>query len=176
MPGPGSGRYTNYTPLDTASAERYARRQSLFNAKADGGRGDVAFQNELVDNAKSVLEAGEGDAQMFPAGVNMAYGNAPVLADTQLNRAGDPANQYMPDISSPGAIDGRVNVNPTTKLGQGSISVQDANPAYVVSNSVVDQSSDSLGGMSPHVTSAAIGATPLSQTLVMGKSRGTLGG
>lgn len=179
MPGPGSGRYTNYTPLDTASAERYARRQSLFNAKADGGRGDVAVQNELVANAKSVLEAGEGDKQMFPEGVDMAYGNAPVLADTQLNRAGDPANPYVPDLSSPGAVDGKINVSPLEKDGQGSIKATGdggVKPNYVLPTSVVDQSSDSLGAQSPHLTSPAIGGSPILEELVKGKSKGTQGG
>lgn len=183
MPGPGSGRYTNYTPantgIDSNSVDKYLKRQSLFNAKAAGGRGDIAIQAEVVANAKAVLEAGAGDLQMFPEGVDMAYGNAPVLADAQVNRAGDPANPYVPDLSSPGAVDGKINVSPLEKDGQGSIKATGdggIKPNYVLPTSAVDQSSDSLGTQSPHLTSTTIGGSPILQDLVKGKSKGTQGG
>lgn len=183
MPGPGSGRYTNYTPantgIDSNSVDKYLKRQSLFNAKAANKRGEVAIQAKIVADAASAFEAGKGDLQMFPLGVNMSYGDAPLLGDAQVNRPGDPANPYVPDLSSPGALDGKINVSPLEKDGQGSISAtgeDGVKPNYILPTTAVDQSSDSLGTQSPSLTSPLIGTSPLLKPLVMGKSRGTQGG
>jgi len=180
MPGPGSGRYTSYTPVDSTlapSKTRYDSRLALFNNKSAAGKGDI--QTDLVTKAKSALEEGKGDLQMFPEGVDMAYGAAPTLADAQQNRVGDPANPYVPDLSSPGAEEGKINVNPLSKSGAGSIDAVGADgikPNYVLPTSVVDQASDSLGAQSPHLTSRVIGGSPIGQELVMGKSKGSQGG
>jgi len=174
MPGPGSGRYTNYTPLSVNSATAYSRRLGLFNGKAASGKGN--FQTDLVANAVAILEGGVGDSQMFPTGVSMAYSGAPTLADAQVNRPGDPGNPYIPDLSSPGAVDGKVNVNPLEKDGQGTIAVTDLKSTYVLPTSPVDQSSDSLGTQSPSLTSPLIGASPINVNLVLGKSKGSQGG
>lgn len=193
MPGPGSGRYTNYTaPADIplpgrpgkSSADAYKDRYKLFNAKADAEKG--AFFGEGGENVKdyvataaAILEAGVGDKQMFPTAVNMAYGpsaygsGAPNLADTQLNRAGDPANPYVPDISSPGAVEGSTNVDPQTKTGNGALAPDVIKPTYVLPNSKVGQNANNLGTQSPHLTAPSVGASPIGSELVKGKSKGT---
>ena len=170
----GSGRYTNYTPLNTISAAAYNKRLALFNLKATADIGD--FQADLVAKAKIALEAGNGDLQMFPSGVSMSYSTAPSLLEARVDRVGDPANPYVPDLSSPGAVDGHININPLEKTGNGSLAPNVIRPNYVGPTSPVSQESDSLGTQSPHLTSAAIGASPILKTLVKGKSPGSQGG
>jgi len=170
MPGPGSGRYTNYTPLDAASAAAYQKRLALFNNKAAAEKGD--FQKDLVANAVKALEAGAGDKQMFPAGVDMAYGSSPNFGDVNAKVPGGPGNAFVPDVSSPGAVEGSINVDPKTKTG-GNISVTDVKPNYVVSNGVGSQDSQNLGSQSPHLTAPGIGVSPIGADLVMGVSKGS---
>jgi len=174
MPGPGSGRYTNYTPLSVNSATAYSRRLGLFNGKAASGKGN--FQTDLVANAVAILEGGVGDSQMFPTGVSMAYADSPKLSETSLSRAGDPGNPYVPDISSPGAIDGSINVNASAKTGNGKLDTTALKPAFSEPSSTLSQDSDSLGVQSPHLTAPDLGSSPILKDLVMGKSKGTLGG
>lgn len=169
MPGPGSGRYTNYIPLDVASAARHASRASLFNEKAAGGKGN--FQADLVANAKAILEAGVGDSQMFPSGVDMSFGNAPKLEDTAAGTAGGPSSPYVPALSSPGAIDGAINLDPRALEGQ--IAPSSIKPNYSAPSSTLAADSDNLGTQSPHITSPTLGGVPINQELVMGKSRGS---
>lgn len=170
----GSGRYTNYTPLNTISAAAYNKRLALFNSKATAGIGD--FQTELVKKAIIALEAGKGDTQMFPTGVTMSYSAAPNLLEARVDRVGDPTNPYVPDLSSPGAVDGHININPLEMKGNGSLAPNVIRPSYVGPTSTVSQESDGLATQSPHLTSAAIGASPILKTLVMGKSPGSQGG
>jgi len=173
MGTPGSGRYTNYTPLNTESAARYLRRKGIFNDKADGDKGNFGTQAELVAKAASLLEAGAGDIQMFPSNVDLAYGKAPKLEEAQVDRAGDPANPYVPDLSSPGARDNAINVDPLSKTGNGSIAAEDIKPNYVLPTSKVGAGSNSLGTQSPHLTAGGIGSNPLLKNLTLGKSKGT---
>lgn len=180
MSGPGKGRYTNYVPVGGDSASAYARRYSLFNAKSSGDKG--AFfgisdgWKKYVQDAAKYLEAGEGDTQLFPVPVKMDFGDAPNLADVSLSRSGDPGNQYVPDISSPGASDSGVNVDPRSKTGNGGISIETVKPDYVVPTGIVSQDAATLGGQSPSNTSVSIGASPVGADFVKGKSKGTDGG
>lgn len=179
MPTLGSGRYTNYTPLNVESAARYNKRLAIFNNKTDAERGLMGNQDTLVKNAKAALSAGTGDIQMFPTGVNMSFSAAPSLSETRLDRVGDPTNPYVPDLSSPGAIDGKINISPLEMDGNGSINATGdggVKPHYVIPTTLVGQSSDSLGTQSPHLTSAGIGVSPILTDLIMGKSKGTQGG
>lgn len=169
MAGPGSGRYTNYIPLDTKSAAAYQNRLALFNNKAPT-LGD--FQTDLVKNAAKILEAGKGDAQMFPAGVDMAYGTSPDLGDVKAGVPGGPGNAFVPDISSPGAVEGSVNVDPKTKTG-GNINIADIKPNYTVSSGLGSQDSQNLGSQSPHTTASGIGGSPIGADLIMGVSKGS---
>lgn len=169
MSGPGSGRYTNYKPLDTASKARYDARYALFNAKSANDRGKFPVDT-LVADAKNLLSAGKGDAQMFPQGVQMNYSGAQAF-DTTKNRAGDPANAYVPDISSPGATGtDAVNVAPH---GPTKIAASDMKPNHSAPTTVVGQNANNLGTQSPAVTSNSIGSIPIGTDLTMGKSQGS---
>jgi len=44
----------------------------------------------------------QGDLGMFPTGVKLGFGDSPDVPTVKWSRAGDPANPYMPDITSPG--------------------------------------------------------------------------
>lgn len=177
----GRGRYSNYTPLNVQSAAAYARRYALFNAKAADDKGaffgsDGGNVANYIEMSGKLFETGVGDLQMFPQGVDFKFGQAPNLQDTSLSKAGDPANPFMPDVSSPGAVDGSVNVDPKAKTGNGSIEVADVKPNYVVANGIVGQDAQNLGTQSPSTTSTLVGQSTLLKTLVPGKSNGTLGG
>jgi len=177
----GRGRYSNYTPLNVQSAAAYARRYALFNAKAADDKGaffgsDGGNVSKYIETSGKLFEAGVGDLQMFPKGVDFKFGEAPNLQDTSLGRSGDPANPFMPDVSSPGAVDGAVNIDPKAKTGNGSIDVADVKPNYIVANGVVGEDAQNLGTQSPSTTSTLVGQSTLLKNLVPGKSNGTLGG
>ena len=181
MASPGSGRYTNYTPLDVASAAAYAKRYERFNAKAAADKGAFYGLTEssaltYVQKAAEILAAGVGDKQMFPSGVDLKFKNAPDLADTSLKNAGDPANPFMPDVSSPGAVEGAINVDAKSKTGNGKIDVADVKPNYVVAEGVLSQDAQNLGTQSPSNTASKLGESLLPSNLVMGKSKGSDGG
>jgi len=173
MGTPGTGRYTNYVPLDPASAERYNKRLSLFNNKASADKGD--FQKDLVDNAVKRLESGAGDLQMFPTPVNMAYGESklsdgsPDFATVEAKKQGGPANAYVPDLSSPGAVEGSINVDPKTRTG-GALGTADIKPNYVVPTEFGSQDSN-LGTLSPSKSAVFIGASPIKRNLTPGSSK-----
>jgi len=177
MSSPGSGRYTNFTPvatgIDPNSVNNYINRKSLFvDAAAEKFRG-FTVQSEVVDIAKSKLEEGAGDLKMFPLGVKLDFSTAPNLTEAQVSRIGDPASIYGPDLRSPGASeDGTVNLTPDSKenLPEAAKGKSLATPT-----STVAQSASDLGRQSPHITSGILGASPIT-SLVMGKSKATLGG
>lgn len=176
----GRGKYSNYTPLNVQSAAAYARRYALFNAKAADDKGaffgpDGGNISKYVKMSGMLFEAGIGDVQMFPTGIDFKFGNAPNLEDTSLKRAGDPGNPYMPDVSSPGAIDGAINVDPKAKTGNGKIHIEDVKPNYVPASGIVGQDAQNMGTQSPSTTSTMLGHSTLLRDMVLGKSNGTLG-
>jgi len=171
MSGPGKGRYTNYTPLDVKSKARYDARYSLFNAKSSNDSGKFPVNADtLAANAKALLSAGTGDAQMFPQGVQMNYSGAQAF-NTENKRAGDPSNAYVPDISSPGATGtDAVNVAPH---GPEKIDATIMKPNHSAPTAKVGQNANNLGTQSPVVTSTAIGSIPIGTDLTIGKSQGS---
>ena len=61
-----------------------------------------------------------GDLGMFPTGVPLGYGASPDVSKVAWANAGDPANPYMPDVTSPpnGGTDGKdKNADPKIKVG-----------------------------------------------------------
>lgn len=44
-----------------------------------------------------------GDLGMFPSGVDLSFGGAPDVSTVKWSRPGDPANGYIPDVTSPTA-------------------------------------------------------------------------
>lgn len=60
-----------------------------------------------------------GDLGMFPTGVDLSFGAAPDVSTVKWTQAGDPANPYIPDITSPpnGGTDGSdKNVDPAISV------------------------------------------------------------
>lgn len=182
MSGPGSGRYTKYVPVASPRNELLAR---LFNARADARKGEIygaAYQTDLDAAAKAAVATAtakvdgngvgglipsdgnqSGDIDMFPTGISFNYGDAPDLNDVKWNVAGDPANPYAPDLSSPGPgkTDGvQKDIDPK-------ISVEDIKGAKYVPGA------PGTGTTSPSVTSPKLGdpkSVGLGGSLVKGKS------
>jgi hypothetical protein len=116
---PGKGKYTTYV---TPKSPRRTFFETMFKGNATiqpqfyGLDQDAAVVAATVEG-NGILRAGDtkgiqaGDPGHFPAGVDMTYNgkksaiSAPdTLAgkDGAWKKAGDPANSYVPDISSPG--------------------------------------------------------------------------
>lgn len=179
MAGPGTGRYTTYVPV---ASDRNTLLRELFNAKADNNAGvfyGKVDQTDNIDAAKAaVLRATEkvnaagvggllpsdglqaGDSSMFPTGVKLGYGDAPTLADVKWANAGDPANPYVPDLSSPGPG----KTSPKDKSADPGISIQDIKGATYIPGA------PDTGTVSPSATSGLISAPPIGRELTKGKS------
>jgi len=177
MSGPGKGRYTTFV---AKASPRNSLLWRLFNKKAPNDAGvfyggqepssnDTAAAAAVATATSNVVNGvgglipkngvQAGDAGMFPSGVNLRFGDAPDLTDVKWNQAGDPANSYVPDTSSPGP--GRTqgivkDVNP-------GISTADLKPNYV-------EASPGTGTVSPSSTSESIGGGSLTKDLEKGKS------
>ena len=116
---PGKGKYTTYVP------PKSPRREFLESLYKGSSKISPPFNG--VDQDKAVVLAAEmgnkflrasdkkgiqqGDPKVFPEGVDMTYAGskssiqAPDKVadkDDAWKKAGDPANAYVPDISSPG--------------------------------------------------------------------------
>jgi hypothetical protein len=187
MTAPGRGRYTTY--VQPGPNPRNTLLWKLFNKKAPNDAGvfyggqeptdNVAAANAVVARATANVVNGvgglfpangiqSGDHDMFPNGVKLTFADAPDLDDPQTgvkwSRAGDPANPYVPDLSSPGP--GRTNgidkdVNPE-------ISEANIKPNYT-------SGAPGTGTVSPSETSDDLGKAPIftssdPKTLVKGKS------
>lgn len=178
MSGPGSGRYTNYVP---PASSRNKLLSDLFNAKA-GEAGKIygaAYQTDPAAAASAAVASATanvdssgkgglfpedgrqaGDAQMFPQGTNLNFSDAPNTADVKWKASGDPANAFVPDISSPGPG----KTSPLDKNADPKIGVSDVKgDAYVVG-------APDTGTASPSATSPSLGLSPITKSLVMGKS------
>lgn len=106
---PGKGKYTQYA---APMSDKNTLLNKLF--KSDDavqkpllqdlvGKEEEALK-VIVDMGKAKLQPAhqDGDKGHFPSGVNLNFSDAPKLDDVKWTNAGDPANPYMPDISSPG--------------------------------------------------------------------------
>jgi hypothetical protein len=62
-----------------------------------------------------------GDLGMFPTGVNLAYARSPDVSKVKWTNPGDPANGYIPDISSPSAGPGHTEGTDKTSDPTGTI-------------------------------------------------------
>lgn len=177
MSGPGKGRYTSYV---SKASIRNSFLWKLFNKKAPNDSGVFYGGQEPSDNsaaAAAVVSRATsnvvngvgglipsdgiqaGDPGMFPTGVNLKYGNSPNLAEVEWKKPGDPANAYIPDVSSPGP--GRTLG--TEKDENPEIEISDVKPNYV-------PASPDTGTVSPSSTSSNIGAGSIGKDLEKGKS------
>lgn len=177
MSSPGSGRYTTYVPV---ASPRNTLLSKLFNgrAAADQAAGVIYGKADQTNNkdaaaaavatatgAKGIAPPGKqtGDLDMFPEGVDLSFGKTHKddldVSKVAWQKAGDPANAYVPDITSPGPG----KTSPMDKNADPKISVADLKPNY-------QPGAPGTGTASPSTTSPALGDTPIGKPLTMGKS------
>ncbi len=107
----GKGKYTTYAP---EASEKNTLLKKLFGKNAppaalppqmkeDPGK-ETDVRAALVTIAKDKLLPTKqaGDLGHFPDGVKLNFSDAPKTEDVKWAKAGDPANAYAPDITSPG--------------------------------------------------------------------------
>ncbi len=117
------GRYTTYVGGVATDAHKllaklfpadasYPTMQAMQGALPAGN--EAAAQAIVQKNATANVDASgvgglrpangvqQGDLGMFPTGVLSGYGGSPDVSAVKWQNAGDPANPYAPDITSPG--------------------------------------------------------------------------
>lgn len=110
------GRYTTY--VGGAATEAHKLLSKLFPAGPFATavtQGDELAAQAIVKAAATAkvdsqgvsgLQPSDGiqagDKGMFPTGVDLTFGTAPDVSAVKWTKAGDPANPYAPDITSPG--------------------------------------------------------------------------
>ena len=126
MSGPGSGRYTTYTPVKSAKYERLKQEfNDRYGTRADIYPGSAPFDNSSVSRAAADLflknrDKDPKDAKGVYSGTefSLKYENSPnIPAGEDIHpdkSAGDPSNSYFPSLASPGAKASGVNVDPST--------------------------------------------------------------
>lgn len=154
----GQGKYTKYTaeasPKNALLGRLFKGSPEISNPYADlvGKEEDARLQT--IARAKELLtpRVQQGDPTIFPQGVNMYYEgdengiSAPEMSEVKWRQAGDPANPFAPDISSPGPG----KTDPLSKDVDPKISIEDLKgPGYV-------PGAPGTGTKSPNKTSAAI--------------------
>jgi len=163
MGTPGSGRYTTYLPVKSLKTDRLSKLfkgglSGLYDGKEDNAKAAEA----AVAVAKKVLD-GKGDQDLFGNGVDLGYGvnngTVPDTTEVAWSKAGDPANPYVPDLSSPGPgkTDG-VEKDADPKLAP-----EDIKPNF-------DAKNPSVNTASPAATAPRLGSTSLGENLQGGKS------
>ena len=159
MGTPGSGRYTAYVPVNSSRVQRLLK---LFKGGLsdlyDGAKSNAEAAVAAVKTAKAVLD-GKGDQDMFGNGVSLQYSDSPNTTDVQWSRPGDPANPYVPDLSSPGP--GRTEG--VDKDADPGLTPEDIKPSF-------DSKNPSVNATSPSSTSARLGTLSLGENLQGGKS------
>lgn len=137
----GKGKYTQYAP---PSSEKNTRLNKLFKSNdstlkpivQDLVGQEIKVREAVIEIAKAKLQPAkqDGDISMFPQGVDMNYtyasvdpAAAPNIEKVEWKNAGDPANPYMPDVSSPGPG----NTDGVDKSVNPEIKTVDVKPNYV---------------------------------------------
>ena len=159
MGTPGSGRYTTFLPVKSDKTKRLLKLFKGGQGSLYGGEDTNAKAAEqAVLLAKKILD-GKGDPDMFGSGVSLEYGAAPNTLDVKWNKPGDPANPYVPDLTSPGP--GKTDA--TDKDVDPGIKVTDVKPNFDPANPTVNTTS-------PTGTSTRLGTTSLGENLTPGTS------
>ena len=126
----GQGKYTVYAP---PSNEKNNLLAKLFPSSLTAGfvGKEEDYKKIVLDQGNLILKNGlqPGDSY-FGTGVNMDFTGAPDIikgADGLWKQAGDPANSFAPDLSSPGPgkTDG------TDKSADPGLKAVDLKPTYV---------------------------------------------
>lgn len=163
MGTPGSGRYTTYLPTKTVKTDRLSKLfkgglSGLYSGKENNSDAAAA----AVAVAKSVL-TGKGDQDLFGNGVDLGFGvndgTVPNTTEVKWSKAGDPANPYVADLSSPGPgkTDG-IDKDADPKLAP-----EDIKPNF-------DSKNPSVNTTSPSATAPRLGSISLGENLQRGKS------
>ena len=159
MGTPGSGRYTTYLPVNSPRTERLMKLfKGGMNDIYDGAKSNADAAAAAVKVAKSVRD-GKGDPDMFGNGVSLEFAEAPDTAEVKWASPGDPANAYVPDLSSPGP-------------GRTDGLQKDTNP-QILPNDVktnFDSSNTTVNTTAPAKTAKRLGSISLGENLEGGKS------
>jgi len=159
MGTPGSGRYTTYLPVNSEKTERLSK---LFKGGSNELYGGAKSNTDAAAAAVAVAKSnrkGVGDPDMFGAGVSLVYAEAPDTSEVGWKNPGDPANPYVPDLTSPGPgkTDGvQKDANPN-------IDTIDVKPNF-------DPANPSINTASPTATAPRLGSVSLGENLEKGKS------
>jgi len=196
MTSPGKGRYTDYvgsSPLP-GQLSKYRRLHRSFNnnpmttdkGESRGlfyGATDLINQNSNTVAANAVVEkyvdtmlGDVPDTVATENGNSLIYFNGNTLdllpntktIDVNVGIKGAPANPYMPDLTSPGALSNQVN------LDKDNDDVSEILPSVYKPNLNISPEtlSDkfSLGTVSPHVSSPIVGVASIGSNITKGTS------
>jgi len=175
----GTGKYTQYA---APMGDKYVVLKKLFGTHAppsslphqmqiDPGK-ETNVRDAIIADAKLQFTPSHqsGDLGHFPKGVDMDFSGAslpagpPKLEDVKWMLAGDPANPYAPDISSPGPG----KTEGTDKSSDPNIKSSDLKPNYV-------PGAPGTGTKSPTTTSPKIvAANELGKSTKLGDSGGNV--
>lgn len=110
----GQGKYTKYaadaSPRNTLLNKLFKGNSTVPNPLADLEGKELDARKQIIDRARDLLTpvVQQGDPGHFPSGVNLDFVgdpngvSSPDLEKVKWQNAGDPANAFTPDISSPG--------------------------------------------------------------------------
>ena len=126
----GQGKYTIYAPESNAKNNLLSKLFPASPTSAFVGK-EVDYRNIVVGSGNSSLKPSNqvGDSY-FGTGVNLDFAGAPDIlagADGAWKNAGDPANSFAPDLSSPGPG----KTDPTDKNTNPELKASDIKPTYV---------------------------------------------
>lgn len=164
----GQGKYTIYAPV---SSEKNILLGKLFKhgPASDFVGNEVDYRSIVVNSGNTKLKPSlqTGDNTIFGSAVSLDYAGAPDIlagADNLWKNAGDPANSYVPDVSSPGPgkTDG------VDKSADPEIKSSDIKPSYVAGG-------PNTGTKSPAEYAKKIAAQVLGAKGKMGSSDSTGG-
>lgn len=159
MGKPGSGRYTTYLPVKSSKTDRLLKLfKNGLKSLYGGQESNASAAEEAVKVAKSVID-GSGDKDMFGTGVDLGYGKKPDTTTVEWSKAGDPANPYVPDLTSPGPG----KTEGSDKDVDPNLTATDIKPNF-------DPKNPSVNTTSPSATSVRLGTTSLGEELQLGKS------
>jgi hypothetical protein len=158
---PGSGRYTTYVPTKSPRTERLFK---LFKFGAPDIYGGAESNKDAAAvtaaTAKALFDGTvKGDPDMFGTGVSLSHVTAPNTTEVKWSAAGDPANPYTPDLTSPGPG----KTEGTDKDADPGLKSTDIKPNFDPGNPTVNTTS-------PSATSARVGSLSLGENLIPGKS------
>lgn len=153
----GQGKYTVYAP---PASDKNTLLNKLFHSSDPIEKSPVQdLVGQENDARTQTVAAGvtylqpahtAGDPGHFPSGVDLNFAGAPDVTTVGWVNAGDPANPYVPDISSPGPglTDG------TDKTTDPQLTTTDLKPNYV-------PGAPGTGTKSPTATNAKLIAAAL---------------